>query len=97
MSIALYQGGFIKSTLQTIIQQAYFQHLNTLKISPYRRSSPPIMMNESEDKETHAKAQLVPGPTATAGPVCAGEEGDYICGFIFYIYSITYIVVNSEQ
>ena len=37
-------------------------------------------MNECGDKEdkTKAKAQLVPGPIATAGPVCAGEEGDYI-------------------
>ena len=41
------------------------------------------MTNESEDKETHAKAQLVPGPIATAGLVCTGEEGDYIWGFIF--------------
>ena len=45
--------------------------------------------------ETQAKAQLVPGPIATAGPVCAGEEGDYIWGFIFYIYIYCALIVNN--
>ena len=72
----------IKSTLQTIIQWAYFQHLNTY-ISPYHRSSPHIMMNESGDKKTWNASESPTGPIATAGPVCAGDEGDYIWGFIF--------------
>ena len=43
------------------------------------------MKAETKLRETQAKAQLVPGQIVTAGPVCAGEEGDYIWGFIFYI------------
>ena len=42
------------------------------------------MKAETKRRETQAKAQLVPGPIATAGLVCAG--GDYIWGFIFYLY-----------
>ena len=45
----------IKSTLQMIIQLAYFQHLNTFNISPYHRSSSPIMIYESKDKDVKRK------------------------------------------